>query len=205
MSSLPRIVIFASGRGSNFEALAHAIDDRSLCASIEALICDHKDAPVMNKAKSRGLPAHCIPGGDEAKILEVLKSYAPDFAVMAGYMRVLKKPLLNRFRSSEGYYKIVNIHPSLLPAFAGLDGYRKAFEHGCKLAGVTVHLVDEGLDQGPICAQVAFSIADCDSAAEVERRGLIVEHALYPKTLQWILKNQFKFRNVAERTHVRPS
>src|SRR5262249_9045185 len=123
----------------------------------------------------------------EEKIAAALKEFSPRFLVMAGYMRILTRHLIDLYRDPRGYTRIVNIHPSLLPAFPGVDAYRQAFEYGTKIAGATVHLVDVEVDGGPICAQEAFSIADCRSAEEVEKRGLAVEHRLFPETLRWVL------------------
>jgi phosphoribosylglycinamide formyltransferase-1 len=115
--------------------------------------------------------------------------------------------LLDAFRSERGYARVTNVHPSLLPAFPGVDSYAQAFEHGAKVAGASVHLVELEIDGGPICAQEAFGIADCASAAEVERRGLEVEHRLYPETLRWVLSEKFAVerRGSQGRICVRPN
>ncbi|OFZ22534.1 MAG: hypothetical protein A2X94_02725 [Bdellovibrionales bacterium GWB1_55_8] len=191
------IAVLASGRGSNFEAIQTAIEAGALSARIVAVLSDKADAPVLAKARAIGLPAlSVVPRkGDRAAheeaVLAALRPYAPHFLVLAGYMRILSPKLLQAFRSDRGYSRVVNIHPSLLPSFSGAGGYRQAFEHGAQLAGASVHLVDESLDGGPICAQEAFSIADCRTVEEVERRGLVVEHRLYPEALRWILSERF--------------
>ncbi len=127
---------------------------------------------------------------DEA-ILRALSRHLPKFLVMAGYMRVVTPRLIEAFRSDRGYSRIVNIHPSLLPAFPGVESYAQAFHHGVKITGATVHLVEEQVDSGPICAQTAFDISACRTQAEVEQRGLSIEHRLYPETLSWILPEAF--------------
>jgi phosphoribosylglycinamide formyltransferase-1 len=99
--------------------------------------------------------------------------------------------LIEAFRSERGYSRIINIHPSLLPAFTGVSSYRQAFEFGVKTTGVTVHLVEAAVDSGPICAQEVFDIGDCKSVDEVERRGLAIEHRLFPETLKWVLPEAF--------------
>ena len=141
----------------------------------------------------------------EELILAALAPLKPAFLILAGYMRILTPRLLGAFRSPRGYARVVNIHPSLLPAFPGTGGYAQAWEHGAKVAGASVHLVDEGVDEGPICAQEAFSIAECRSAEEVEKMGLAVEHRLYPRALSWILEEKFEIEKMKGRPCVRPS
>jgi len=201
------IAVFASGRGSNFDAIAGAIESGQLDARITSVVSDRPEAPVLEKARARGLIVHCVPfapgtsgeGIEERRVRhdeEILRRISlenPRFLVMAGYMRIVSPLLLDAFRSERGeYHRVVNVHPSLLPAFSGAAGYAQAFEHGCQVAGVTVHLVDQGLDSGPICAQEAFGISDCRSAREVEARGLQLEHRLYPQALSWILSENFE-------------
>jgi phosphoribosylglycinamide formyltransferase-1 len=213
--------VLASGRGSNFEAIVRALEAGELRgARIVALLSDQPAAPVIEKARARGIPTLVVPQPaahpgqsvssrrelhDEA-ILTALAPFAPRFLVLAGYMRLMSPKLIRAFRSERGYSRIVNVHPSLLPAFPGLEGYAQAFRHGAKITGATVHLVDDGLDTGPICAQEAFSIADLSDEASVERRGLEIEHQLYPKTLNWVLPENFVV-DVREkgRVCVRPS
>jgi phosphoribosylglycinamide formyltransferase-1 len=139
----------------------------------------------------------------ERAVLQALEPYGVRFLVMAGYMRIISSELLNAFRSERGYFRVVNVHPSLLPAFPGVNAYAQAFEHGAKVAGATVHLVDDGLDSGPICAQEAFRIDDCKSAEEVEQRGLAVEHRLYPAALNWILPENFGIEEMRTREGAR--
>lgn len=195
----PRIAILASGRGSNFEAIHGAVLGGGLRAEIAAVVVDRAEAPVVGLARAAGAPTLVVAGEkDRARhnqaVLEALaslKGVAPQFLVLAGYMRILSDELIEKFRSPRGYARIVNVHPSLLPAFPGRDSYAQAFAHGAKVTGVTVHLVESEIDSGPICAQESFSIADCRSAAEVEARGLAVEHRLYPQALDWILAERF--------------
>ena len=120
-------------------------------------------------------------------------------------MRLLGAPVLEFFKSERGYVRIVNIHPSLLPAFPGKNSYQRAFEHGCLVTGVTVHFVDEGLDSGWICAQESFSISDCQSATDVENKGLPIEHRLYVDTLKWVLPEMFEVLQSKGRPRVYPS
>lgn len=196
----PRIAILASGRGSNFEAIAKAIQAGRLQAEITLVVSDQPTAGVLEKARAQGLKT--LVQKDQLQLAENLKTQAVDYLVLAGYMRILKTSFIDQFRDPRGFAKILNIHPSLLPAFPGLDSYKQAFEHGVKTTGVTVHFVDSGVDTGPICAQKSFSIEDCQSIDEVERRGLAIEHELYPETLNWILKNAFDIKERGGRLHV---
>ncbi|MGK5085679.1 phosphoribosylglycinamide formyltransferase [Bdellovibrionota bacterium FG-1] len=200
------IAVFASGRGSNLEALIQAIHERRLDAEIVAVVSDCAESLALQKAQTAGLrvlpiavPSATASGRRELHeelILEALRPWAPRFLVMAGYRRVLSSHLIEAFRSERGYSRIVNIHPALLPAFPGLESYRQAFQYGVKLTGATVHLVEAEVDAGPICAQEAFSITDCQTVEEVERRGLALEHRLFSQTLAWILPEKFEVQTV---------
>ena len=194
------IVVFASGTGSGFESIARAVKEKRLDAEIQALVCDRPGALVIEKARHLGIKTIVIPGKadrltHEKEILNELVDLDPRFLVLSGYMRILTPHLIDAFRSDRGYYRIVNIHPSLLPSFSGMHGYSQAFLHGAKVAGATVHLVDKGLDSGPICAQESFAIDQCKDAAEVETLGKAIESKLYPKTLSWVLPEHFDLVN----------
>lgn len=205
-SGLPKIAVLASGRGSNFEAILRAIAEKKLEAQVVGLLSDRKDAGALKVAENAGLLGVVVPGiGAESglsleerrkthdqRVLRALETLQPDFLVMAGYMRVVTPVLLEAYRSKRGYTRIANVHPSLLPAFPGIHSYAQAFRHGVKWTGVTVHLVEEEVDSGPICAQEAFSIAGLKSPEEVEQRGLKIEHRLYPETLNWVLREEFE-------------
>ncbi|OFZ83149.1 MAG: phosphoribosylglycinamide formyltransferase [Bdellovibrionales bacterium RIFOXYD1_FULL_53_11] len=210
------VVIMASGRGSNFEYIMDAVACGRLEADVRAVVSDRQDAPVLEKARARGVRAmHVAPSGGgamqevrrahEEAILREIAPLRPRFIVLAGYMRIIGRTLLDAFSSMRGYSRIVNIHPALLPAFPGRDGYVQAFNHGARIAGVTVHLVDEKVDHGPVCAQSAFDISGCGSADEVEAAGLKIEHELYPAALAWILKEQFEVEMREGRLCVRPN
>lgn len=211
------VAVLASGRGSNFEAIAEAVSAGRLPARIVALVCDRPGAEVISRARAHGVPVAVVPGpklaglSDEARarareehdraIMSAIERELagaggdspalPRFLVLAGYMRLMSPWLIERFRGERGYSRIVNIHPSLLPAFPGVESYAQAWRHGAKVAGATVHLVEDAMDSGPICAQEAFPIGGCRSAEEVERLGLAVEHRLYPETLAWVLSERF--------------
>ncbi len=202
------IAVLASGRGSNFEAILRAIQGEQLDADIRVLVTDNPQAKAIQIAQWAGIPVEIVEPPkslnpedaqalsarrlqhDEA-ILRALSRHLPKFLVMAGYMRVVTPRLIEAFRSDRGYSRIVNIHPSLLPAFPGVESYAQAFHHGVKITGSTVHLVEEQVDSGPICAQTAFDISACRTQAEVETRGLAIEHRLFPETLSWVLPEAF--------------
>jgi phosphoribosylglycinamide formyltransferase 1 len=195
------IAILASGRGSNFDAIWAAVHSGRLEAEVVGVLSDRLDAPVLEKAKAAGLKAICVPhlkGGSreehETRMIAELEKLQPKFLVLAGYMRIMTPLLIERFRSERGYSRIVNIHPSLLPSFPGVDAYGQAFDAGVKVAGATIHLVESEVDSGPICAQEAFPIDDCESVTDVERRGLAVEHRLYAQTLSWVLPEKFNLK-----------
>jgi phosphoribosylglycinamide formyltransferase 1 len=209
------IAVMASGRGSGFEAIAKAIQNGSLKARISHLITDNPDAQVLDKAKVFGVQGVvCSAKGNsqtereahEAEILKILETDQPEFLVLAGYMRILSTKLIEAFRDKAGYSRMVNIHPSLLPSFPGTHSYRKAFDWGCKVTGVSIHLVELDVDQGPLVAQESFSIDECKSVEEVESNGLRIEHRLYPETLSWLLAKKFEVvRTPTGRLHVRKS
>jgi phosphoribosylglycinamide formyltransferase-1 len=215
-NSTVRIAILASGGGSGFEAIAAAVRLGKLQAEIVAVVSDQPQAGVIAKAKALGIATLVVPwehgpGLDQSaraqaraahdtmilQALDALTGGRPRFLVFAGYMRIVTPILIRAFRDEKPYSRLVNIHPSLLPAFPGVGGYAQAFLHGVKLAGMTVHLIDEELDSGPICAQRSFSIEGLESVAEVERLGKELECQLYPEALQWILPEKFSVEHRA--------
>ncbi|HEY8270560.1 MAG TPA: phosphoribosylglycinamide formyltransferase [Pseudobdellovibrionaceae bacterium] len=206
LNASPTIAILASGRGSNFEAIADAIEAKLLDARIAVVISDRPESLVLEKAKARGLET--LVEKNQKKMKSTLQELNLDYLVLAGFMRILSAEFISAFSDPRGFARIVNIHPSLLPEFPGLESYKKAFEQKLlgKLSrtGITVHFVDAGVDTGLICAQREFSISDCHSVEDVERRGLAVEHELYPQTLQWVLQNQFEIIKKGEKLHVQP-
>ncbi|MEA3318473.1 MAG: phosphoribosylglycinamide formyltransferase [Bacillota bacterium] len=181
-----RIAIFASGSGSNFQAITDACRKGLLDATPALLVCDKPGAYVVERATAADIPYFAFAPKSyktkeefEEHILLELKRYEVDFIVLAGYMRLIGPTLLNAFKG-----KIVNIHPSILPAFPGLDAVGQALDYGVKLTGVTIHFVDEGMDTGPIIAQQAIEIGQDDTRETVEKKIHEVEHSFYPKTLQ---------------------
>ncbi|HMW89826.1 MAG TPA: phosphoribosylglycinamide formyltransferase [Candidatus Obscuribacter sp.] len=185
------IVLLASGRGSNVEAIADSILAGRLDARISCVISNNADAGVLDVARRKGLTAHVLPsqGMKKAEHEEALlallaeHNYAPDFVVLCGYMRILTGRFLRAFLSPAGFFRVINIHPSLLPSFPGATAYADAYKAGVAVSGITVHLVDEQVDHGPILAQVSFPRHESDSFEDFSLRGLALEHKLLPEVL----------------------
>jgi len=200
-----QLAILGSGRGSNAKAILEAIQRGELDAHVVCLISNMADAPVLKIAADFGIPAIPVPHvgltreAHEAKLLEALKPYKIDYLVLAGYMRLMTPKFLKAFEN-----RVINIHPSLLPAFTGTHGYEDAYHYGVKVSGVTVHFVDEGLDTGPIIVQEAFPRMENDTLESFKARGLALEHALYPEALQLLAEDRLVLHIDPEsgRTHV---
>lgn len=203
-----KIVVMVSGRGSNLKAIIEAVKSGELDATIERVISNESDAPALEIARQNKITAVAIPHKGlsktehEDKVWDEIKDLGIDFVVLAGYMRIVSANFLKHFQDKLGFYRVINIHPSLLPAFPGRAGYEDAFYYGVKVAGVTIHLVDEKVDHGPILAQQPFPRFPGDSLESFKERGLSVEHALYPAVLQQIAtKGIPSFSPVYQRTH----
>lgn len=181
-----RVVIFISGGGSNMETLIRAAQAPDYPAEVVAVISDKAEAGGLAKAQAAGIKTHVFVRKDYASkeahedaILAQLAAIAPDIVCLAGYMRLLSGRFIAPY---EG--RILNIHPSLLPLFPGLHTHQRALDAGMKLAGCTVHLVTEGMDEGPIVAQAAVAITEGDTAETLAARVLTAEHQLYPQALR---------------------
>lgn len=189
-----RLAIFVSGRGSNMEAIIRAIKDRALDAVPAVVLSNDANAKALEIARDYGVPAVAVSNvglnraEHERAVLDALSAYEFDYIVLAGYMRILTPSFLSHFRDPRGFYKVINIHPSLLPAFPGKSAYEEAFNYGVKVSGITVHLVDEQVDHGAILAQESFPRYEDDTLDSFKQRGLKVEHALYPRVLQEVSK-----------------
>lgn len=188
-----RLGILISGRGSNFEAIANNIAGGSLNAEIAVVISNRPDAPGLAAARSRGLNAVSIPSKgldreiyDRMLIAELQKN-SIDLVCLAGFMRLLSASFIRAFPS-----RILNIHPSLLPAFPGLDAQRQALEHGVKITGCTVHFVDEDLDAGPIVIQSAVPVLDNDTVDVLSDRILCEEHKIYSEAIRIVLSDNYR-------------
>jgi phosphoribosylglycinamide formyltransferase-1 len=186
--------VFASGQGGNFEALARADREGTLGGRIAALFCDVPLAPACERARRLGVEVVTPPVGrfrtrleDESPWLEALDQRGVGTLALAGFMRRLHAPLLGAYRDH-----ILNIHPSLLPAFPGLDAIAQAFHQGAKVTGCTVHLVDEELDDGPILAQAAVEVRENDTLESLTTRIHAAEHALYPATVHRFLTERWQ-------------
>jgi phosphoribosylglycinamide formyltransferase 1 len=189
-----RIAILLSGRGSNFEALADSVSSgRIPNAEISVVISHREGAPGIERARSRGIDARVIPskGLDreayDRQVVAVLQEKKIDLVCLAGYMRLLSSYFVQAFRD-----RILNIHPSLLPAFPGLEAQRQALEHGVKFAGCTVHFVDENLDAGPIILQAAVPVRDDDTVDSLSARILAEEHRIYSEAVRIVLEGRYR-------------
>jgi phosphoribosylglycinamide formyltransferase-1 len=183
-----RVAAFISGSGSNMVRLAEACADPDFPAEIVAVFSDKPEAGGLTKAEAFGIPTFVFPRKDytskdahEEAILAELERQQPDIVCLAGYMRLLSGRFISRY---EG--RILNIHPSLLPLFPGLDTHRRAIEAGMKLAGCTVHFVTEGMDEGPQIVQAAVPVLGGDTPADLAARVLTVEHRAYPLALRLV-------------------
>ena len=187
---MKKIAVFASGTGTNFDAIQKAIEDHKLDASIECVVVDNKTAKVIAKAEKKNIEVFAFdPKGYSSKkdyekeIVALLDKKQVELVVLAGYMRLCGEVLLNAY---EG--KIINIHPSLLPAFKGKDAIGQAIAYGVKVMGVSIHYVDSGMDSGKIIAQKSFEVQDGMSHDEIEASIHAIEHVLYPATIQKLLE-----------------
>lgn len=194
-----RIAVFASGSGSNFQAIVNAVKAGRLDARIELLVCDRPQAKVVERAQTAGVPVYTFrpkeyPSREayEQEILVRLREKDIDLVVLAGYMRILTPVLVDAY-----WGRMINIHPSLLPSFPGLHAVRQALEHGVKVTGVTVHLVDGGLDSGPILAQRALDIRPEDTEETLSERIHPIEHELYPQVIQDIAAGNIDLDRIA--------
>src|ERR1700729_2281205 len=192
-----RLGILLSGRGSNFLAIAKAIhEQRLLGAEIAVVLSNIEDAPGLAAAHALQLPAFAIPSvgrkrdEHEAEMIARLHQHKVDLVCLAGYMRIISPAFVAAFRN-----RILNVHPSLLPAFPGLDAQRQAFDYGAKVAGCTVHFVDEAVDHGVIILQKTVPVNDDDTAETLSARILEQEHLAYPEALARVLSGDFIIQN----------
>jgi len=188
-----RVGVLISGRGSNLQALIDAVADGRLDVSLAVVISNREDAPGLDRARRAGIETLCVSHKgwrsrdeyDRALATE-LRRRNVDVVCLAGFMRVLGAPMIEAFPN-----RILNIHPSLLPAFPGVDAQRQALEHGVKVAGVTVHLVTSELDGGPIVLQKAVPVLDGDTEDTLSARILAEEHRAYPEALKILLDEEW--------------
>jgi phosphoribosylglycinamide formyltransferase-1 len=182
------VAVLVSGRGSNLRAICDAIDAGTCDATIVAVISDRKSAAALEYAEGRGIPTRVVPlkkGDDRGlwndALAREVSSFEPKLVVLAGFMRVLGAPLLDAFTG-----RIINVHPALLPSFPGHDGAQDALDGGVRLSGCTVHVVDSGVDTGPIIAQAAVPVLADDTAQTLHARIQVQEHQLLPRVIHQI-------------------
>lgn len=188
------IVILISGRGSNMEAIVHACQQEAWPARIAAVVSNKADASGLQFAASHGIATAVVDHkaftsreAFDAELAKVIDGFAPDVVVLAGFMRILTEGFVRHF---EG--RLLNIHPSLLPAFPGLHTHQRAIDAGCKLAGATVHFVTPELDHGPIVAQAVVPVRVGDTAEQLAQRVLVQEHRMYPAAVRWLVQGELE-------------
>ena len=189
-----RIGVLGSGKGSNFVAIADACTSGTIPARVAVVLSDVADAPILERARERSIPAHFVSPGQfrtkldeqaEQKFVQALRDAGVDLVALAGFMRVLKGEFLKAYPG-----RIVNIHPSLLPSFRGLAAWKQAFDYGVKVTGCTVHFVDEGVDSGPIIGQQMVPVEDGDTPDTLIERIHRAEHELYPRCIAAIARRE---------------
>ena len=192
-----KLAVLVSGRGSNLQAIIDSIEREELNAHISIVISNTRDAMALKRAEKHGIktifidPTAYLNSKEYDKVLiEKLKEFSIDLICLAGYMRILGEEVIQTFKE-----KIINIHPSLLPAFPGLNAQKQAIVHGVKFSGCTVHFVDSGVDSGPIILQTAVPVYDNDDEKSLSKRILEQEHYLYPKAINMIKENQIKINS----------
>jgi len=200
-----RVGVLASGRGSNFRALAEAAAAGRIPAAIVTLVSDRPGAPVLDIAHAHRIEAVVVDAkhqpsreAHEKAVIAALDERRVGLVCLAGYMRLLTGAFVDHFRG-----RLLNIHPSLLPAFPGLHPHRQALEHGVKVSGATVHFVDEGTDTGPIVLQAAVPVRPDDTEATLSDRILVQEHRLYPEAVRLFAEGRLEIRG--RRVHIRES
>jgi phosphoribosylglycinamide formyltransferase-1 len=190
------LAVLGSGRGSNLQSILDAMAAGRLHARVACVLSDHEDAFILERARRAGVPAvgvDCAPsrtrldGAAEQRVIGLLREYGVTHVALAGFMRIIKPGLLQSFPG-----RIVNIHPSLLPAFPGLEAWRQALSYGAKVAGCTVHFVDEGTDTGPIITQRAVPVREDDTPETLHARIQEQEHVAYPEALEWIAQGRIR-------------
>ncbi len=188
------LAILASGRGSNMVSLVETVKKKNLPVRIIAVVTNKKDAPCLDKANKLGIPSYCLLSKNfssrleyDHALAEFLLEKGVDTICLAGFMWLLGAEFVNRFKG-----RILNIHPSLLPAFPGLEAQKQALSYGVKISGCTVHFVDEGLDSGPIILQEAVPVFVSDTVELLSERILLKEHEIYPRALELLALGKLK-------------
>jgi phosphoribosylglycinamide formyltransferase-1 len=191
-----KLAIFGSGSGTNCQAIIDAIEAGTLDAEVKCVLADKEDAYILERARKHNIPAiyfDCAPfksklaGESEQKVLQTLEDHDVNFIALAGFMRIVKDGLLKAYAG-----RMINIHPSLLPSFPGLDGGKQAFDYGVKFTGCTVHFVDAGVDTGAIINQKIIPIGNDDTFETMMCNLHAQEHIAYPEALQWIAEGRIQ-------------
>ena len=190
---MKKLGVLLSGRGSNFEAIADSVEAGKIPAEIAVVVSNKPTARGLERARERGIEAVCIPSKGlereeyDRRVVALLKEKQVDLVCLAGFMRLLSAYFVSQFPN-----RILNIHPSLLPSFPGLEAQHQALEHGAKFSGCTVHFVDEHLDAGPILIQAAVPILDDDTEETLSARILSEEHRIYSEAINLVLSGNFR-------------
>lgn len=191
-----RLAVLASGYGSNLQAIIDAVERGEINGKVEVVISDNREAFALERARRCGIEALFVsprdyPGREnyDRALVALLRERKIELVILAGFMRLLSPLFVDAFRG-----KIMNIHPSLLPAFPGLEGVKQALDYGVKVTGCTVHFVDEGLDTGPIILQEAVEVFDSDDVESLHQRIHQVEHRLYPKAIQLFIEGKLQIK-----------
>lgn len=185
-----RFVVLASGEGTNARAIFQHQKSNPSKFNALGLISDRPAVGALAVAQEFNLPTKVVAQAESDEMQEALDAWKPDWALLAGYKKIVGKRFLHRFKEDWGY-RVINIHPSLLPEFPGLHSYRRAFEAGVKESGVTVHLVDEGVDTGPILLQERFARSPADSLESFEAKGRAIEKKIYPAAMDFLASGKF--------------
>lgn len=195
-----RLVILASGRGSNAKAILNAIQHHELDAEVCLLISNKPDAPVLEMAQEYGVKTQVIASKGLSRethedfLIKAIQPLNPDYIVLAGYMRLFTAKFVNTFNTNR-QYRIINIHPSLLPCFKGAHAYHDAWDACVPESGISIHYVTEAMDEGPILSQNTFPRMPFDTFQSFQERGLALEHQLYPKVLQQLAIEKSSINN----------
>ncbi len=198
------IAVLVSGRGTNLQAIINVINRGGIDGKIRIVLSDNPEAYALKRAQRNGIKTKVVHYKEyrskdeyEQEIMKYIDNYRIDLIVLAGYMRILSPNFIKKYP-----YRIINIHPALLPSFPGLNAQRQAIEYGVKISGCTVHFVDEGVDSGPIILQKAVEVKDSDDEKSLSRRILKYEHRLLPRAIQLFAQNKIQIINKT-RVHIK--
>ncbi len=196
-----RICVFASGRGSNLQAIINAIEEKRLDCEIAFVLSNNSDSGALEIARKKNIPAIHLSekvfhkNSFEESLIDVLDEFKPDLIVLAGYMKLIPESIIKKYRN-----RMINIHPALLPKYGGkgmygMNVHRAVYESGDKFSGVTIHIVNENYDEGKILFQKKVDISDCASPEEIAEKVLLIEHSVYPEVIQSIITGKIKLED----------